>query len=100
MKFKNMLNEMDLTNVKTEKFDKSELIRAIRTAQISELDAVNTYTQIAQSTSDKKIKKLLIDIAGEEKVHFGELQKALEYLNSDDESPNNKGKKEAEKGLK
>ena len=95
-----MLNEMDLTNVKSGKFDKSELIRAIRTAQISELDAVNTYTQIANSTSDKKVKELLNDISEEEKVHFGELQKILDYLGSNDDSKNMTGKKEANKKLK
>jgi len=63
--------------------------------------AVNTYQQIAQSTSDPKIKSLLLDIAKEEKVHAGEFQKALDYLaGSEEEGFIKDGEKEASKKLK
>lgn len=39
---------------------------------IAELDAVNLYEQLAAMTDDKNIKKVLFDIAKEEKTHVGE----------------------------
>jgi len=99
--FERLLNEFTLENVKSEKFNKEETARAIRQAQIAELDAVNTYLQIADSVSDPKIKKIFIDIAEEEMVHKGEFEKAMNYLmGSEDDKNSEKGRKEAEdKGL-
>jgi rubrerythrin len=101
MKFKEMLSEMELVNVKADKFDDLETVRAIRQAQIAELDAVNTYLQIAQSTTNKKVRALFIDVAEEEKVHFGEFQKLLDYMSTgkEEEAPFKKGEKEAAEKL-
>lgn len=94
------LDEIELPNISTKDFDKGETERAMRQAQIAELDAVNTYQQAAQSTHDPKIRDLLNDVADEEKVHQGEFAAA-----TDKEDPKNKteiedGEKEAkEKSL-
>jgi len=49
----------------------------LRTAIIAELDAVNLYEQMAAMAKDVMIKKVLLDIAGEEKTHVGEFQTML-----------------------
>jgi len=49
----------------------------LRTGMMAELDAVNLYETMAGSTSDKKIRKMLLDISKEEKTHVGEFQYLL-----------------------
>lgn len=63
----------DLKAIKKEDIDK-EVLRA---AIIAELDAVNLYEQMAAIVQGKDIKKILLDIAREEKTHVGEFQALL-----------------------
>jgi rubrerythrin len=49
----------------------------LRAAIIAELDAINFYEQMAALATDKDIKKVLLDIAREEKTHVGEFQTML-----------------------
>ena len=49
----------------------------LRAAIIAELDAINFYEQIAALTDDGDLKKVLLDIAREEKTHVGEFQTML-----------------------
>ena len=49
----------------------------LRAAIIAELDAVNLYEQMAALTEDADIKKVLLDIAREEKTHVGEFETML-----------------------
>jgi len=49
----------------------------LRAAIIAELDAINFYEQMAALTDDAAIKKVLLDIAREEKTHVGEFQTML-----------------------
>ncbi|MCK4336061.1 MAG: rubrerythrin [Candidatus Aenigmarchaeota archaeon] len=62
-----------LEKVKKEDIDKEIL----RTGIIAELDAINLYEQMASITDNKDIKKILLDIAREEKTHVGEFQTLL-----------------------
>jgi rubrerythrin len=78
-----------------DKVDKVNLDKEIlRLGLIAELDAVNLYEQLAAITSDNKIKKVMLDIAKEEKTHIGEFQTLL--LERDKEQVNEleEGKKE------
>jgi rubrerythrin len=49
----------------------------LRVGIIAELDAINLYEQLASMTDDAYIKKVLLDIAKEEKTHVGEFQTLL-----------------------
>jgi rubrerythrin len=70
--------------INTGKSGKQDIDREIlRVGMIAELDAVNLYEQMAAMASDKNIKKMLLDIAKEEKTHVGEFQALL--LNRDKE---------------
>lgn len=64
---------IDLRRMKKEALDK-EILRA---AIIAELDAINLYEQMAGITQNRNIKKLLLDVAREEKTHVGEFQVLL-----------------------
>jgi rubrerythrin len=79
------------------KINKEDLEKEIlRVGMIAELDAVNLYEQLASYTQSAHIKKVLLDIAKEEKTHIGEFQALL--LKEDAEQPGEleKGRKEVE----
>lgn len=80
----------NLKKVKKKDLDK-EILRA---GMIAELDAVSLYEQMAIMTSDKHIKKVLLDIAKEEKTHAGEFQALLLERDKEQVKELEKGKKE------
>ena len=49
----------------------------MRTAIVAELDAISLYEQLAAQTENVDVKKVLSDVAREEKTHFGEFQEML-----------------------
>ena len=60
------------------KVDKDHLDMEIaRAGMIAELDAINLYEQMAALTDNMLLKKVLLDIAREEKTHLGEFQAVL-----------------------
>ena len=87
---------IDLSKVKKENIDKEIL----RLGMIAELDAVNLYEQLAAFTSNTDIKKVILDIAREEKTHIGEFQTLLLMLDKQQVKELEEGKKEVEKELK
>jgi len=90
-------NSQHLEVVKTpEKFTDRELTRALRDAIIAEEMAIKQYETIVDATNNSIIKKVLQDIANEERVHIFELQKLLDILLSDEEKFKQQGEKEVE----
>lgn len=87
---------VDLSKVKKENIDKEIL----RLGMIAELDAVNLYEQLAAYTSNINIKKVILDIAREEKTHMGEFQTLLLMLDKQQVKELEEGKKEVAKELK
>ncbi len=60
------------------KMKKKDLDREIlRVGIMAELDAVSLYEQLAAMTGKESIRKILLDIAREEKTHVGEFQALL-----------------------
>jgi len=68
----------------------------LRTGIIAELDAINLYEQMAAMTKDNDIKKILLDIAKEEKTHVGEFLTLLLQKDGEQEVELEEGKKEVE----
>ena len=65
-----LLSEMP---VSLERLRREDLDREIlRVGMIAELDAINLYEQMAAMTENEHIKRVLLDIAKEEKTHLGE----------------------------
>ncbi len=64
---------LQLKSLKPEDIDKEIL----RVGIIAELDAVSLYEQLAAMTKKDSIRKILLDIAREEKTHVGEFQALL-----------------------
>jgi len=82
------------------KVTKEELIRAIRFFVAAEYEAIQLYTEIAESTDELLAKKVLYDIANEEKVHAGEFLRLLKELDKEEEKFYKEGEKEVEEMIK
>jgi rubrerythrin len=67
------------------KMTNSELIRALRLDLAAEEEAVNLYQAHADATDNELAKKVLLDIADEERVHAGEFQRLINILLKDEE---------------
>jgi rubrerythrin len=80
-----------------EKMKKEDLDKEIaRIGMIAELDAINLYEQLAAMCENKKLKKVLLEIAREEKTHVGEFQTLLLEMDKEQVKEMEKGKKEVE----
>jgi rubrerythrin len=86
---------IDLKKVKSGDIDKEIL----RLAIIAELDAVNLYEQMASLTDNSDMKKILLDVAKEEKTHVGEFQALLLKHDKEQVKELEEGKKEVEEEL-
>ena len=90
----------ELVNVKTpELLTDRELTRGIRDAIIAEEGAINQYEAIVDATDNEDVKKVLQDVANEERIHVGELQELLNRLLSDEEKMLEDGAGEVEDAL-
>ncbi|MFO7859957.1 MAG: ferritin family protein [Desulfosalsimonas sp.] len=67
------------------KLTAQELIRSIRFMIAAEYEAIQLYQQTAESTDNELAKKVLLDIADEEKEHAGEFLRLLRELDPDEE---------------
>ena len=74
----------------------SELIRAIRLSIAAEEEAIHLYTAQADATDHPLAKKVLLDIADEERVHAGEFLRLLQILTQDEDQFLAEGKQEVE----
>ena len=74
----------------------SELVRTLRMSLAAEHEAVHLYLAQADATTNKLAKKVLIDIANEERVHAGEFMRLIAILTGDENKYLAKGKKEVD----
>jgi rubrerythrin len=86
---------VELENLNADHLDR-EILRA---AIIAELDAVSLYEQMASMTGDHKIRKILLDVAREEKTHVGEFQTLLLLIDPEQSEELEEGRKEVEEEL-
>lgn len=87
-----MLSKMPINLEKVKKDDLDKEI--LRIGMIAELDAVSLYEQLAAMTENENIKKVLLDIAKEEKTHVGEFQALLLKEDQEQVKELEEGKKE------
>ncbi len=71
-------------------------VELVRIGIIAELDAINLYEQLAAQAKDDLVRKVFLDIAQEEKEHFGEFLKLLKALDLEVEEALEHGAKEVE----
>ena len=79
------------------KLTQEELIRTIRFSIASEFEAIQLYEEIQESIDDEKSKKLLEEIAEDEKVHVGNFLYLLKQLAPEESESYGEGVEEAER---
>lgn len=84
-------------NANPKKLSEKELIRAIRFSIASEFEAIQLYEQLEDSIEDENSKKLLHEIADDEKVHVGNFLHLLKMLSPEEECHYKEGWEEAVK---
>jgi rubrerythrin len=89
-----MLSQIPINLEKAAKGDLDKEI--LRAGIIAELDAINLYEQMAAMTGNQNIRKILLDIAKEEKTHVGEFQALLLQEDREQRKELEEGKKEVE----
>lgn len=92
-----MLSEIPIDLEKVRKEDRDKEI--LRVGMIAELDAVNLYEQLAAMAEREEVKKVLLDIAKEEKTHAGEFQTLLLKEDKEQVEELEHGKREVEEML-
>ncbi len=80
--------------LRKEKFTKEEIRMAIRNDIAAEIDAMNFYLTQASLIDDDLVRKVLLDIAMEEKVHLGEFLTLLKKLDDEQVKAIEKGEEE------
>jgi rubrerythrin len=68
------------------KLTNDELIRAIRLDLAAEHEAVHLYLAHAEASDNPLAKKVLVDIANEERVHAGEFARLISILAGDEDA--------------
>jgi rubrerythrin len=89
-----MLSQIPINLEKAAKGDLDKEI--LRAGIIAELDAINLYEQMAAMTGNENIRKILLDIAKEEKTHVGEFQAMLLMEDNEQREELEEGRKEVE----
>ena len=92
-----MLSEIptDFGEVTEEELDRE----IVRVGIIAELDAINLYEQLAALATNEGIRKVLLDIAKEEKTHMGEFQTLLLQIDQEQAEELEEGREEVEELL-
>ncbi len=83
---------INLDKVSGEDIDKEIL----RLGTIAELDAISLYEQLASYAKNPIVKKVMLEVAKEEKEHVGEFQSLLFDLDPEQVEEYEEGKKEVQ----
>jgi rubrerythrin len=73
-----------------------ELVRAIRLDLAAEEEAIFIYMAHAEATDHPLARKVLIDVANEEREHVGEFQRLLQILTGDEDGFLDHGREEVD----
>lgn len=75
---------------------REELIRSVRFMIAAEYEAVQLYMQLAESTDNELVRKVMRDVANEERIHAGEFLRLLHEIAPDEKKFYEEGSKEVE----
>jgi hypothetical protein len=93
-----ILNELFIQAGEIEKMEPGDERdkQLLRLSIIAEFDATNLYERFAQITDNEDIRKVMLDVANEEKVHVGEFKALLENLDEEHADLEEEGEEETE----
>ncbi len=82
------------------KLTKDEMIRSLRFSISAEIEAIMFYDQLSNAGTNPLFKKVMTDVAKEEKVHLGEFLRVLFELDPNEEKVYEEGFREVEKFIR
>lgn len=82
------------------KLTKEELIRAVRFSVAAEYESIQLYEEIKESIDNEEAKRLMQEIANDEKVHAGNFLYLLKLLDPQEGESYEEGCEEAIKVIK
>ena len=93
---KGILQELfiQMSEINKMKPGKRKDMAILRLAIVAEYDAASLYENMAEEVSDKNVKKVLLEVANEEKAHIGEFEFLLEHIDPEHETNEQKGEEE------
>lgn len=83
-----------------EKMNKVEILSALRFALAAELEAINVYQQIAESSQLTYVREAMRSIAKEEMLHVGEILRLIAEVEDTELEKYREGMAEVEKIIK
>jgi len=94
--YMNLIREIFVQSGEIEALPKGRIrdMQILRLGIIAETDASNLYEKLALLANDKRVKKVMLDVSREEKVHFGEFEELLESIDPEFEKAEEEGAKE------
>lgn len=84
------------TGIPNKKLSDKEILQALRYSIASESESIQIYEQIMEAVDNKLVKKVMQDVADEEKEHIGEFRKLIEELYPDELDHYDEGAQEVE----
>jgi len=82
------------------KLTREEIIRALRLNIAAEEEAVHLYMAHADAIDEPLVKKVLIDVANEEREHIGEFQRLIQIFTGDEDDMLRSGVEEVDEMAK
>jgi rubrerythrin len=83
-------------NANGRKLSREEVIRSVRYMIAAEYEATQLYMQLAESTDEELVQRVMRDVADEERVHAGEFLRLLYEIAPDEKEFYDRGQKEVE----
>lgn len=91
----NLASKKEALFIEPEK-ESMTLVEMLRFSIIAELDAINLYESFAAKTENELVRKVLLDVAREEKTHVGEFKKLLLELDPEQKEEMKEGFREVD----
>lgn len=82
------------------KLSKEEMARSLRFVIAAEYEAIQLYQQLAEASDNFLFKKVMLDIANEEKIHAGEFLRVLLEIDDKEKDFYDKGFNEVQDLIK
>ncbi len=83
-----------------ENLSKEDLVRALRCMIVAEFDAINLYQKLSESTDNPMVKRIMTEVANDERRHVGSFLKMLVEVEPSEEQFYQDGIVEADKLIK
>lgn len=90
------INKQELNELFVNLSDTETDADLLRLAIVAEYDATSLYERMAEKAANPRVKKVLLDVAQEERIHVGEFKSLLKQIEPKQREADIEGEKEVE----